>query len=211
MCFSRSNGRGVNTPRVTVSSYTVAFAYGQTGRLHGVMSMRLPALLLSLLLFGAASAQTRPDFSGSWARADSTEQPSIAATGDAPFVSGDMGSGWGSPLTIRQGSNSFAVEYAHFSSYDMQPPLHLVYALDGSDSLNSIMIGHTQSTQHSRALWREQTLVITTQIKVPGSDARGEMQHALTLESPQTLVIETTRSGNFGSASSVTRTLYIRR
>ena len=108
-----------------------------------------------------------------------------------------MGSGWGSSLTIRQESNSFAIEYAHFSTYDMQPPLRLVYALDGSDSVNSVMIGHAESTQHSRAVWREQTLLITTQIEVPGSNMRVEVQQALTLESPQTLVIETTRSGNF--------------
>jgi hypothetical protein len=175
------------------------------------MSMRLLMLLLPLALFGVASAQTPPDFSGSWARADSKEQPSIAATGDAPFVSGDMGSGWGSSLTIKQESNSFAIEYAHFSTYDMQPPLRLVYALDGSDSVNSVMIGHAESTQHSRAVWRKQTLLITTQTEVPGSNMRVEVQQALTLESPQTLVIETTRSGNFSTAPSVTRTLYIRR
>jgi hypothetical protein len=175
------------------------------------MLMRLLLLLLPLALFGVASAQTKPDFSGSWASADSKEQPSIAATGDAPFVRGDMGSGWGSPLTIRQDRNSVAIEYAHFSTYDMQPPLRLVYALDGSDSVNSLMIGHAESTQHSRAVWREQTLLITTQIEVPGSSMRVEVQQALTLESPQTLVIETTRSGNFGTAPSVTRTRYVRR
>lgn len=173
--------------------------------------MRSLMLLLSLALLAVASAQPTPDFSGSWARADSKEQPSIAATGDGAFVSGDMGSGWGSPLKITQGSNSFAIEYAHFSSYDMQPPLRLVYALDGSDSVNSVMIGHAESTQHSRAGWRAQTLLITTQVEVPGSTMRVEVQQALTLESPQTLVIETTRSGNFGTAPSVTRTLYVRR
>jgi hypothetical protein len=173
--------------------------------------MRLLMLSLSLALFGIASAQTKPDFNGSWARADSQEQPSIAATGDAPFVSGNMGSGWGSPLTIEQESNSLAIEYAQFSAYDMQPPLRLTYALDGSDSVNSIMIGHAESSQHSRAAWREQTLVISTQVGVPGSNMRVEVQQALTLESPQTLVIETTRSGIPGTAPSVTRTRYVRR
>ena len=173
--------------------------------------MRLLTLFLSLALVGVAAAQTKPDFSGSWARADAQEQPSIAATGDAPFVSGDMGSGWGSQLTIKQAANSLAVEYTHFSTYDMQPPLHLVYALDGSDSVNSLMIGHAESTQHSRAAWRGQTLLISTQVAVPGSDMRVEVQQALTLESPQTLVIETTRSGTPGTAAPVTRTRYVRR
>jgi hypothetical protein len=173
--------------------------------------MRLLMLLSSLALFAIASAQSQPDFGGSWARADSPEQPAIAATGDAPFVSGNMGSGWGSPLTISQQANSLAIEYAHFAAYDLQPPLRLVYALDGSDSVNSIMIGHAQSSQHSRAAWHEQTLVISTQFAVPGSDMRVEVQQALTLESPQTLVIETSRSGILGSAPSVTRTRYVRR
>ena len=93
----------------------------------------------------------------------------------------------------------------------MQPKLRLVYALDGSDSVNSVMIGHAESTQHSRAVWRKQTLLITTQTEVPGSTMRVEVQQALTLESPQTLVIETTRSGNFSTGPSVTRTLYVRR
>ena len=60
-------------------------------------------------------------------------------------------------------------------------------------------------------MWRKQTLLITTQTEVPGSTMRVEVQQALTLESPQTLVIETTRSGNFSTAPSVTRTLYVRR
>ncbi|HKS57379.1 MAG TPA: hypothetical protein VJS12_18935 [Steroidobacteraceae bacterium] len=171
---------------------------------------RLP-LLLSLALFGSASAQSNPDFSGSWERADSPEQPSIAASGDAKFVSGDMGSGWGSALTIRQAPNSLAIEDAHFSTYDMQPPLRRVYALDGTDSVNSIMIGHAESTQHSHAAWRGQTLLISTQVPVPGSDIRVEVQQALTLESSQTLVIETTRSGISGTAPTVTRTRYVRR
>ena len=173
--------------------------------------MRSLMLLVSVALFGIASAQAKPDFTGSWARADAKEQPSIAATGDAPFVSGDMGSGWGSPLTIEQDSHSLAIEYAHFSTYDLQPPLRFIYALDGADSVNSIMIGHTQSTQHSRAVWREQTLLISTQVAVPGSSMRVEVQQALTLEAPQTLVIETTRSGTPGTAAPVTRTRYVRR
>jgi hypothetical protein len=122
-----------------------------------------------------------------------------------------MGSGWGSPLTIEQASNSLAIEYAAFSAYDLQPPLHLVYALDGSDSVNSIMLGHTQSTEHSRAAWREQTLLISTRVAVPGTNMRVDVQQALTLESPQRLVIETTRSGISGTAPSVTRTVYVRR
>ncbi len=56
--------------------------------------MRKTLALLAVLVLGspnAADAQTRPDFSGRW----TTE-----AAG--PGRSGDMGSGWGSPITITQ-------------------------------------------------------------------------------------------------------------
>ena len=38
---------------------------------------------------------------------------------------GDMGSGWGSTITIAQDATRLSVEYAIFSRYDLQPPLTL--------------------------------------------------------------------------------------
>ena len=146
-------------------------------------------------------AQSRPDFSGEWTRVDSTtEQRSVAAVGDAAFRVGDMGSGWGSPLSLRQQGNQLVAEYTHFSTYDLQPKLRFVYALDGSESRNVVMIGHAESMLRSRATWRDSTLVVTT--VYPGPSGTTEVRQVLTLTSPATMLIETTRGG------STTRTRY---
>jgi hypothetical protein len=176
--------------------------------------MKRPFMIAaSLLLFGlAARAQTTPDFSGTWTRVDDApEQASVASTGNSAFVAGSMGSGWGSPLTIRQSSAELVLEYVHFIAYDLQPPLRLRYALDGSDSSNTLMIGHAASTQNSRAQWQDQSLVITTQFPVPGSSERVEVRQVLSLESPASLLIETTRAAPGGRPPAITRTRYSKR
>jgi len=159
------------------------------------------------------SAQTRPDFSGTWTRVEADpEVPAVATAGDQVFRTGTPGSGWGSPLNIRHDARQLIVEYAHFSAYDLQPPIVLSFALDGSESRNTLMIGHTQTTQHSHTTWRGEQLVITTTVEAPGqrSDLRTQVSQALTLESRDTLAVETTRAGIAGASSSVTRTLYRR-
>lgn len=168
-------------------------------------------IAVSLLAFGlgSARAQTKPDFGGTWTRVDDTpEQPSIASAGDLAFIVGSMGSGWGSPLTIRQSPDVIEVQYVHFIGYDLQPPIRLTYALDGSDSSNTVMIGHAESVQRSRSKWQEQALVITSQVLVPGDGERVELRRVLSLESPEVLLIETTRTGLGGRPPSVTRTRY---
>ena len=168
--------------------------------------------LLPLLAQGPAADATRPDFSGTWERVDAEpEAPTVAATGDVAFRSGTMGSGWGSPITIRQEAGTLVVEYPHFSAYDLQPPIRLTHALDGSESRNTVMIGHTTSTQRSRVVWRDRTLVITTEWAGPVSGSRIQVLQALTLDSPDSLQVETTREGLDGAPPSVTRTAYAKR
>jgi len=176
--------------------------------------MKFGVLMIALALVNAPGrvvAQTRPDFSGDWVLADSaSEQRSVAAVGDAGFRTGNMGSGWGSPLTLRQQSNQLVVEYAFFSTYDLQPRLRFTFALDGSESRNAIMIGHAESVLRSRGVWRDSSLVITT--IYPGhAAATTEVQHALTLASPTSLIIETTRLAGSGAAPTVTRSTYSKR
>jgi hypothetical protein len=167
--------------------------------------MRTPALavVIATTCVELAQAQARPDFSGEWTRVDSTEQRSVAAVGDASFRVGNMGSGWGSPLTLRQQGGELVVEFAHFGTYDLQPRLRYVYSIDGSESRNAVMIGHAESVLRSRATWSDSTLVITA--IYPGPE-RGttEVRTALTLESPTSLLVETTRGGS----AVVTRTRY---
>lgn len=175
--------------------------------------MKKAAILLLVLAAAADARAQRPDFSGSWVRADSAaERPSVASVGDASFQGGTMGDGWGSPLTLRQSADTLVVEYVHFARYDLQPPLRLVYALNGSESRNAIMIGHAESRLTSRAAWRDSTLVITTRFSVPGSATETvEVRQALTLQSADALVVETTRPGAAGSPPIMTRAVYAKR
>ena len=181
---------------------------------------RMAMLGAALCVAGSAAvahAQARPDFSGEWVRsADSTAaRPAVAATGDAAFARGDMGSGWGTPLTIKQDSSRVSVQYAFFSTYDLQPPIRLVYALDGSESRNSLNVGHSASEQRSRVSWEGSTLVITTHQPGPaGPDGRPvtvEMRQALSLQSPTGLRIVTTRAGVLGGATTTTQATYTKR
>ena len=123
-----------------------------------------------------------------------------------------MGSGWGSTITIVQDASKLTVEYAFFGRGDMQPPLKFVYALDGSETRNSVMMGRGIQQSASTAAWQGNTLVITTNHAFPdpgtGKTTSVEVKQALSLESPTSLVVETTRSGLAGAQASTTRTVY---
>ena len=156
----------------------------------------MTSIILSLAIAWAA-AQT-PDLSGQW-----TTQPG---------AKGDMGSGFGTPITITQSATQLIVEHALFSRYDIQPPVRTVYALDGSESKNEVMIGHSTQVRISRASWDGPSLRIKT--TYPAKDpATGKMfttdvSYQLTLSSPTALVIEATRAGALGGPSTTTSTTY---
>jgi hypothetical protein len=170
----------------------------------------------------AMSFQSPPDFSGRWTmEAPSAPAPAPpAAGGAAPALRpdqgtlnrGDMGSGWGSPLTITQDAKQLIVEQTLFSRYDFATQPRFVYALDGAESRNGVMIGHSTQVRTSRARWDGQNLIITT--TYPGSDPSSgkpfttEVTHRLALESPGTLVIEVTRGAALGGKPTTTKTVY---
>ena len=127
-------------------------------------------------------------------------------------ATGSPGSGWGTPLTIAQDNTRLTVEYAFFSRYDLQPPLHFTYALDGSQTRNTVMLGLGVQEQFSRAVWNGSTVVITTVHVVAnpagtGDSLRAEVTRRLSLDSPTRLIAETTRAGVLGGGSSTTRTV----
>lgn len=156
----------------------------------------------------ATPAQQRPSFVGQWVRADSAAPLTVAATGDARFRVGDMGSGWGSPLTITQTADSLVVAYTHFSNYDLQPKLRYAFALNGAPSISRVIVGHATSEQTSRARWEGETLVITTTHPAPPEISRApiEVKQSLSLDASGRLVIETVRPG--ASSPNVVRTTY---
>jgi hypothetical protein len=159
-------------------------------------------LLVALLAASLAVVAPPADFSGRWAA-----DPPAVANGR-----GDMGSGWGSPITITQDAQRLTIEYAFFGRGDLQPPLKFVYALDGSETKNSLMMGRGVQTQSSKAAWNGDALVITTTHTFvdPGSGkpATIDVKQTLSLESPTSLVVETTRASVDGGPANTTRTTY---
>lgn len=178
----------------------------------------LRTLRLSLLLIGLAVARTEAqapaDLSGTW----TLVPPAIATTAAVPgtpaaaAAPGDMGSGWGSPLTISQDAKQLKIEYAFFSRYDAQPPLTFVFPLDGSEGRNIVSMGRGDQIESSKAQWVGQTLVITTAYRVDdraaGKPFTTQLTRKISLESPTTMIVEVTREGVLGGASTTTRSIY---
>jgi hypothetical protein len=174
----------------------------------------LVALWLTAVLPAVLAAQAPADFSGHW----TLDAPAIASTPAVPgtpaaaAAPGDMGSGWGSPITIAQDANRLSVEYTLFSRYDLQPPLTLTYPLDGSMGRNRVMMGRGEQVESSRAQWNGQTLIITTTFHVAdraaGPPFTAELTRKLSLESPTILVVEVTRASVLGGPTTTTRSVY---
>ena len=171
--------------------------------------------ILSLLaiLSTAGSTQAPVDFSGRW----TLDAPVVATTAAVPgtpaaaAAPGDMGSGWGSPITIAQNAKQLSVEYVFFSRYDAMPPLTFTFPLDGSQGQNIVAMGRGDQIESSRARWDGQKLIITTTYQVAERGAKpftAEMIRELSLESPTTLVVQVTRAGVLGGAATTTRTIY---
>jgi hypothetical protein len=174
------------------------------------MSFRivLSGVGLCMLVASNATAQDRPDFSGRWTVATASTAP---ARGTGPRE-GDMGSGWGSTITLTQTAAALTLEWPIFSRGDLQPPLTFVYPLDGSEKTNAFMMGRGWEKQISRTVWDAGKLVITTTQAfpnlVPGQTVTTRVIRTLSLDSPTSMVVETTRNGVLGGQSSTTRTVY---
>jgi hypothetical protein len=159
---------------------------------------------LVLVAFGVALATTpasaqRPDFTGTWTRVDSASGRTTATAGDAAFRTGDMGSGWGTPLTITQASDKLSVVYDFFIAYDLQPKTRYSYSLDGTPTTNMVVVGHAPVAVKSTAAWKGDTLQIASTFPVPpGVPARAndaDLVQSLHLDATGRLVIVAQRVG----------------
>ena len=165
--------------------------------------------LVAVLSAAATAAQTPPDFSGHW-----TAPPPAAASGvrGVSIATGTMGSGWGDEITVAQDGSRLTVERAQFSQYDMQPPMRLTYALDGSESRNTVNMGRGPQEILSKAVRQDGTLVITSSYRFDAP--RGarteiiEVKQVFSLDASGSLVITTTRSGLRGAPPSTSATTY---
>jgi hypothetical protein len=175
------------------------------------------------LCASTAAAQIRPDFSGRWT-VDSTALAELQTVSDSAAravraggasdarPADDMGSGWGRTITIAQDADRLTVEYEFFTRYDMQPPLRFVFALDGSETKNSVNMGHGPQAQTSRTAWRGDTLVITTTHTFPhpanGRPMTSDVTRTLSLVSSSSLRVETVIGKALGGPPTTTRTIY---
>ena len=205
------------------------------------MTLKCTAWFLTVsvgCLATSVAAQTKPDFSGRWTNAAAqTENPGRGRqTGTTRGTRGqrgarrggnrqggrrqrggrqrrgDMGSAWGSNLTITQDLEQLVVQYAFFGRGDMQPALRFTYALNGSESRNAVEMGRGVQVQLSKTAWDADKLTITTVHQFPdpitGKSIPYETKQTLSLELPASLVVETTRNGVLGGKASTTRTVY---
>jgi hypothetical protein len=166
-----------------------------------------------LVICTRAQAQVKPDFSGKWII------PDIAPTNSASLENGGeqesgMGSGWGHQITIGQDGGMLTVKYDFFTRSDMQPAIKFSYALNGTKTTNSVMMGRGIERSTSTASWHGDTLVIRTEQSFhnseTGREESFEVTRRLSLESPGQLRVETTFGGVVGGPPTVTSTKYTR-
>jgi len=175
-----------------------------TRRIFGAAGMLLIGLLVCVP--SDARAQAKPDFSGEW----TVDRP--AGRGGRGGPPPDMGSGWGTTITIVQDRANLTVEYVFFARGDLQPPLKFRYSLDGSETTNTVMLGRGIREQKSRTSWAGDTLVITTVHSFAhpetGQPMTSRVARRLSLESPASLRVESTIDGVLGGPATTTSTLY---
>ena len=181
--------------------------------------MRIRSIFVSLaagaLLTAHLGAQAKPTYAGRWSSDPdpATATPGQRGGGGAGGGRGDMGSGWGANFTITQDAGRLTVEIPFFSRGDMQPPLRFAYALDGSETKNTVMMGRGIQAETSKTAWEGDKLVITTihQIQNPadGKPMAMEVRRTLSFDAAS-LVVETLRKGILGGPDTTTRTVYRR-
>ena len=156
--------------------------------------------------------QAPADFSGRWTIEAAAAEPGGGRGRGA--ARGDMGSGWSTTIAISQDAKQLVVESIVYMRSDLQAQPRFVYALDGSETRNTVMMGRGLQVQSSRAVWEGGSLRITTSHTLPdrstGKPLTMDVTQTLSLESPTRLVVEVTRAGVLGGPSSTTRTVYTR-
>lgn len=163
-----------------------------------------------------SAAMERPDFSGTWSTTV-LHRVSVINRKDTPEVP-TLGSGWGDKISLQHTPEQLEVERVVFIPREIQQLVKYRFALDSSASENNIQMGRTLKPIISKSSWKDNRLEITS--KYPFQDAKtgkwlsSKVTQTLWLEAPggtpwePTLIVETTREGLFGGASSTNRTVY---
>lgn len=153
--------------------------------------VRTIAVALLVLFAGVAGAQT-PDFSGKWLVAEAPEggRGGFGGLGQATVIKQDA-----TTLTIIR-----TTQMGEFTS---------VYKLDGSESRNTLNVQRNAIEQVSKTRWDGKILRVDTTMTFDGNPVQVTM--ALALDSPGTLIVESTRPDfQGGGAPITTKTTYKR-
>jgi hypothetical protein len=159
---------------------------------------------VALVALACAAHAQAPDLSGRWTLV--VEPPDAAAP--APPLPATASSGWGREITIAQGPGRVTIERHQFAELDVQPPMVLVYRLDGTESRNVLQVGRGPQEQVARAEMKDGALVIATR-HAAGTPLAAEVRQTLALDASGALVVETTRTA--GAVVSTTKARYARR
>jgi hypothetical protein len=154
--------------------------------------MRRVTAILSVaavvLMAAGLVAQAKPGFAGEW-----------KIVGD-PESGGGRG-GPGIDLTITQSATAMTAEYR--DGGQASAPVKLTYKLDGSVSKNLVAGrgGGAPTEQVSKAMWADNTLVVTS------TTGAGEEMRTFSMEGGY-LVVETSAPARSGGAPNITRLTY---
>jgi hypothetical protein len=173
--------------------------------------MRTATFLIGLTFLAAAApearAQDRPDFSGSWALAESSggmggrmmagappgaRQGQTTRQGQGGGVMMIRG-GLGREVTLTQTGRTLVVVQA-----TPQGEIRSTYNLDASPSRNTLTLGDRRTEIVSTARWEDNALVIIT--PNPAGAEAGETIMTLTLDGDGNLIVDTLRTGAAAAA-----------
>lgn len=167
----------------------------------------------TLVIGGSADESLKPDFSGKWVIPGSAPANATCLK-EGGRQESDMSSGWSPEISITQDAGTLTVEYVFFGRNDMRPPIMFRYALDGTTTSNSVMMGRGIQCSTSTAAWHGDTLVIKTEQPFhnpeTGREENFEVIRRLSLESPGQLRVETTFGGVLGGPPTETTSRYTR-
>jgi hypothetical protein len=159
------------------------------------MQMRRNALILGALslVFAAttATAQDKPNFSGSWTLVVDPNAPAPTGRGG--------GGGLGQAATITQDAKTLTI-----TRTTQNGEVKLVYNLDGSESKNMMQGRGGQTEQVSKATWDGNKLVITTNLMM-GENAVTRTQ-TFALDATGQLTVTTSGPGRGGEVTTTTLT-----
>ena len=149
-----------------------------------------------------AFAQAKPNFAGTWTRADA---PGAAAPagGQGGGRGGGGRGGFGMEVAITQDANTITMKWMQGGGQGTPTEQTRTYKLDGTESKNSVMgRGGQPADQVSKAAWEGSKLVISTTTQA------GETKQTLSMTGADLTVEQSGGQGRDGAPNPTTTVTY---